>query len=68
MNFFVTDLRHLSSLVDVAILDDWLTCAEINGLSAMFQQQTKAAISMERIDLYKVVERARVLVSSEDVV
>lgn len=68
MHFLANDLRGLSSLVDGSMLDDWRAYSVINSLATMLKQQIKAVISIEKMHLYKMTERARVLVSSRDVV
>lgn len=69
MDVFVADLWRLGSLVDGWVyLRRKAKIRHFYGLPAIVKQQIKTACSIERMGLYKVIDWARVLVSSGNVV
>lgn len=69
VDVYLADLRRLALLVDGAKVasDQWLKCAFIAGLPTGVKAQLRAACSVNKMLLGECVERARILIKSEDV-
>lgn len=64
VDVYVADLRRTGNRVDSQLSDEWIKCALVYGLPEAVRQQLKAACSVEKLPLTKLIERVRALVST----
>lgn len=63
VDVYLSDLRRLGKLVASDLPDNWIKCAFLAGLPEEVKLQMKAATAVDSMDLSKVVDRARTIMS-----
>jgi hypothetical protein len=63
VDVYASDLRRLAKLIDPIVSDEWVKSSFVYGLPKDVQNQLKAACCLQDMELSKVLERARSLVT-----
>lgn len=66
VDVYASELKRLAKLIDPFVSDEWIKNATVHGLPPDVQSQLKAACCLQDMDLSKVIERARSLVTGNE--